>query len=220
MKFFKAVSVFMLTLMFASLCIAQEENVLTRMGQKAYRGAVNLLTGWLEVPFQVKKGAERGFAGSSNPFIGGVAGFFRGIVHGIGRTAWGAVELAGFWLPNPTSNENVGVPLDANYAWEDGQPYYVFRDGIEPIANKVVRGATNGLGGILELPGQIIKGFQAGGNPVMGLWKALWYPVGRVYNGAADLATFLVPNPEDQLGEPFDEEYPWDALVEKFDSAK
>ncbi len=220
MRYLKVAGVLIVSLLVASWCFAQDDNVISHMGNKAWRGAVNLFTGWLEIPYQIKKGTERGFAGSDNAFIGGVAGFFRGVVHAIGRTASGAIDLAGFWLPNPTSNEGVGVPLDAEYSWEEGEPYYIFESGIEPIGSKILRGAGNGLGGILEFPGQIIKGFQEGGNPVMGLFKAIWYPIGRVYNGAADLATCLVPNPKDQVGEPFDEEYPWDALTGKFDSAK
>lgn len=204
--------------MFSSFALAQE-NAAERMAHKAWVGGVNLLTGVLEVPYQIVKGTKRGFAGTENAFIGGIAGFFRGIVHAIGRSAAGAIDLVGFWLPNPPDNEGVGIPLDAKYVWEEGEAYSVFDEGLEPVGRKLLRGLGNSAGATLEFPGQLVKGFK-NNDPVMGILKSLWYPAGRLYGGVADVATCLIPTATEQYGEPFTEEYPWDAIAGKYDTAE
>jgi len=40
--------------------------------------------------------------------------------------------------------------------------------------------------------------------------------VSRGVYGIGDAALFLVPNPEDQVGYAFEEDWPWDALVDSF----
>ncbi|GAI67572.1 unnamed protein product, partial [marine sediment metagenome] len=43
-------------------------------------------------------------------------------------------------------NKNIGIPLDAEYAWEEGEPYDIlnpsFTEGtLAPVTNKLFRGA-------------------------------------------------------------------------------
>jgi hypothetical protein len=194
-------------------------NIGDGMITKGSRGLVNTLTGWIEFPAQIFKGYERGVgfidnnAGSTT--VGTVLGVFSGATHAVGRTGYGLLELFGFWTANPNTNHDVGVPLDAKYAWEDGEAYSVFEptfgDGIMPYPNKLVRGLGNGIGGIVELPGQTAKGFRQD-EPGTGFVKGIWFSVSRIVYGFGDAVGFLLPNPPDQVGYSFEEKWPWDAI--------
>jgi len=191
---------------------------------KGSRGLVNTLTGWIEFPAQIIKGYDRGVgfidneAGST--VVGTVLGIFSGASHAVGRTGYGVLELFGFWTANPASNDRNGVPLDGKYAWNEGEAYSIFEptlgEGIEPYPNKLVRGLGNGVGGILELPGQTIKG-AGDGELLTGLGKGLWFSVSRVAYGFGDVFGFLVPNPPDQMGYAFEQKWPWDSFSDETD---
>ncbi len=186
---------------------------------KGSRGIVNTLTGWIEFPAQIIKGYDRGVsfidneAGSTT--VGTVLGIFSGVSHAAGRTGYGLLELFGFWTANPATNERNGVPLDGKYAWTDGEAYSIFEptlgEGIEPYPNKLVRGLGNGFGGILELPGQTIKG-AGEGRVLTGLGKGLWFSMSRVAYGFGDVFGFLLPNPPDQMGYAFEQKWAWDSF--------
>lgn len=216
--------IFVLFLM-TSFVYAASDDVGEGMGKKAVRGVVNLFTGIVELPAQVYKGFQKGF----EPFkdnkplsktVGTVLGFFRGIGHAAGRMSWGALELFGFWALNPKDNEDIGIPLDAEYAWEEGEQYSIFEpnftEGIEPVKNKLWRGLTNGFLGIAELPGQTMNGAYEG-HPFIGLGKGVWYWFSREVYGLGDIFSCIVPNPKDNPGAAFPQEYPWDALAEDVD---
>ena len=196
---------------------ATTEELMTGMGHKLWRGAVNVLTGWVELPAQIVKGYNRGFAGDeNNKAMGGFFGIFTGVWHAAGRTISGAAELAGFWAADPESNEGIGVPLDAEYAWEEGTHYNLcdpnFQEGtLAPMGHKLSRGLGNGLAGFLELPGQIMKGIK-GKAPDLGIVKGLWYWYSREIDGCYDIVTFLLPGPGDTKALPFDEKWPWSAF--------
>ncbi|MEA3306048.1 MAG: exosortase system-associated protein, TIGR04073 family [Candidatus Omnitrophota bacterium] len=220
MKMKKAVLVLFAAVVFScSTVYAATDDFFAGMGRKFTRGLVNVLTGWVELPMQTIKGYNRGFCGDENNKIGGsTCGFFKGIGHTIGRTAWGAVELVGFWTANPEDNLGIGIPLDAEYAWEEGEPHDCcnpdFTEAtIRPISKKFLRGLGNSLFGFAELPGQIAKGFQEGAFD-LGVGKGLWFWYSREIYGIADLATLIFPVPEENAGYRFDEEYPWDALAD------
>lgn len=216
--------VLILTLMVLSLSFSSNVcagEISDGMGERAVRGIRNLFTGILEVPFQIGKGYKNGVsfieneAGSKT--VGTVLGFFRGFSHAFGRMSSGGIELFAFWAVSPESNDGVGIPLDAEYAWEEGTQYSLFEpslgEGVKPIGRKLGRGIGNGLLGILEVPGQIVKGADDG-NVVKGVGKGVWYWFSRTAYGFNNIMTALVPNPEDNLGVHFEEEWPWEALTE------
>lgn len=196
----------------------------TGMITKGSRGLVNTLTGWIEFPVQIYKGYDRGVgfidneAGSTT--VGTILGIFSGASHAVGRTGYGLLELFGFWTANPNTNHNVGIPLDAKYAWEDGESYSITEptlgEGLMPYPNKLVRGLGNGVGGILEWPGQTVKGAREG-RAGTGFVKGLWFAVSRTVYGFGDVFGFLLPNPPDQVGYSFEEKWPWDAFSEETD---
>jgi putative exosortase-associated protein (TIGR04073 family) len=194
------------------------------MGSKLVRGAVNTVTGIVEWPMQTVKGYRNGVTFIKNrpasTAVGTVLGFLRGITHAAGRTGHGLIDVFACWAANAPDNQGVGVPLDAEYAWEEGTQYSIFKpnlkEGLMPYPRKLVRGLANGLLGIAEVPGQIVKGAGAsepGANIASGAVKGVWYWLSRTAHGIPEAILFLVPNPPDQVGNPLDEKWPWDALL-------
>jgi putative exosortase-associated protein (TIGR04073 family) len=183
---------------------------LSAMGEKFMRGATNLATGWVEIPAQVCKGYRRGC------FYGAFLGLFKGIWYGAGRTVNGAYDMVGFWLASPESYEGVGIPFDAEYAWEEGCPYSlndprISKATIEPIGRKLARGLGNAGFAILEWPAQIKKCMHRNAWD-FGVGKALWSSFSREYDGIMEAATCALPNPCTTKGVKFDDEWPWTAL--------
>jgi len=225
----KKIMILVMAVMFLlpTTAFASSDDVVDGMVHKAVRGAINLVTGIVEFPVQIIKGYDNGFEPVGNNAVlsktaGTVVGVFRGVVHAVGRTGWGALELFGFWTVNPVNNDGVGIPLDAKYAWEKGEQYSIFspnlQEGLAPIGRKLIRGIVNGLLGILELPGQTIKGAHDG-NVAVGLGKGVWYWFSREVYGLGEIYSCLLPNPEDNLGVAFEETYPWQALIGETNTA-
>lgn len=214
-----------LTVITAVICLAVStasyavtDNYLDACGQKAWRGIVNAFTGWLEFPFQISKGWKRGFCGDeSNKFMGVVVGAVEGVWHGMGRTISGACEFCGFWAADP--KDMVGLPLDADYAWEEGESYdctkpELYKGLFEPMGKKLVKGLSDGFLGVAEFPGQIVKGVKDK-SPDAGIVKAVWYTFSREMWGCYELVSFYLPGQRENRGMAFDQEWPWDALIGK-----
>jgi len=214
------IMVFAVTSAFAS-----SEELLEGMGKKAVRGAVNIISSPIEFPYQIIKGFKNGFEPIENEagskVVGTVLGIFRGISHAGGRLGWGFLELAGFWTANPEDNEGVGVPLDAEYSWEEGVQYSIFEpsfeEGVKPIGRKLVRGIGNGFFGIIEVPGQTLRGASEG-NVVKGVVRGFWYWMSRGAYGLGDIVTVLAPNPPDNPGVAFNGEWPWTVMSEEMEN--
>lgn len=208
----------------ATSAFASSEELLEGMGKKAVRGAVNLISAPIEFPAQIIKGFRNGVEPIENQalskVVGTVLGIFRGISHAAGRFSWGALELVGFWTANPADNEGVGVPLDAEYAWEEGVQYSIFEpsfeEGVKPIGHKLVRGVGNGFFGIAEVPGQTLRGASEG-NVFKGVVKGFWYWFSRGAYGITNIVTALAPNPPDNPGVAFNGEWPWTVLSEEME---
>lgn len=202
---------------------AMEQSYFAASGEKATHGFINTLTGWLEVPLQAAKGYKNGFPQEGkNKAVGGIVGLLRGIVHAVGRTTSGILQLATFMLPNHQDNEGIGIPLDAQYAWQEGRQYCVFKDGINPVGEKAVRGLADAFGGILEAPAQLSKSscrnkFMDG---IIRIGKAITYPIARILSGTYDLVTVLLPNDTETYGYSFDEKRPWTPLEKLSEGAE
>lgn len=63
------------------------------MGDKLGRGAANILTGWVELPYQVITQA------SDDPYRGVTYGFIDGLSRGAQRTLYGAWDFVTFPIP-------------------------------------------------------------------------------------------------------------------------
>ncbi|MFA5338269.1 MAG: hypothetical protein WC330_08040 [Candidatus Omnitrophota bacterium] len=206
-----SVIVFILCLVLSFSASAEDKYVSSSV-EKAKQGFTNLITGWLEVPYQVVKGYKGGWGKKGkNKIVGGTFGVFRGAVHGVGRTASGAYELVTFALTNPKDNAGIGIPLDSRNVWEDGTQYSLVNNGFAPIGKKAKRGVINAALGIFDLPAQVGKGFSQD-KPFKGLAKAIVYPLGRISSGVYDVVTFFLPNDVEGYGYPLSEKYPWDGF--------
>jgi putative exosortase-associated protein (TIGR04073 family) len=198
-------------------CYASAQGLAEGMGAKLLRGVVNTLTGWVEIPARIAQGYNDGIGGDKNNKVGGAfAGIFLGIWNGVGRTVSGAGDVVGFWAADPKSNENTGIPLETEYAWESATPYYLSSPNfgeatIVPMGNKLGGGLGNGFLGFVELPGQIMKGLKLHA-PDLGIIKGLWYWYSREIDGICDIVSFILPNPKDTKALAFDEKWPWSAL--------
>ena len=207
-------------LSFTTTTHAASDDVLDGMAKKLKRGVINTFTGWMEFPIQIGKGFNEGFRGDEdNKLLGVIFGVFDGVGHSLGRTLSGVTEVAGFWAANPKDNKNIGIPLDAEYAWEDGKPYDIFDPNftdatLTPTVNKLFRGVSNTLLGFMELPNQIGKGISEK-SPHFSIVKGLWYWLSREISGISDIVTVPFANPEDTVGVSFDEEPPRETPAEE-----
>jgi putative exosortase-associated protein (TIGR04073 family) len=209
----KAIAIYAMVVMavfYALPAYAAADGLVESMGAKLSRGAVDIFTGWMEIPAQMKKDRA-----------GVVKGFYKGFYHALGRTASGIKEVFTFWAANPRDNEEIGIPLDGTRAWRGNDHYDMFSPDftsgtLKPMQAKLTRGAANGFLGIMEVPGQIIKGSTSGA-PDIGIVKGVWYCVSRMACGVGDIITFMLPNHTYEEGLPFDEEWPWDAFTEASD---
>lgn len=199
--------------------VAGSAEVVDGMKNKIVRGVVDIVTGIVEVPVQICKGYNNGFGPIDNTVgsktVGTILGFFRGFGHAGGRFVSGGSELFGFWTANAVDNYGIGVPFDAEYSWEEGIQYSYFdpslSEGVKPVGRKLARGVTDGLLGVAEFPGQILRG-ASDGNIVMGVGKGLWYWVSREAQGFTGVLGCIVPNHEDNLGHAYEGDWPWSAL--------
>ncbi|MBN1872322.1 MAG: hypothetical protein JW800_07095 [Candidatus Omnitrophica bacterium] len=222
MKKTLALMVVLVFLLSANLAYGASDNLWDGMVQKFWIGLVNTFTGWVELPAQTLKGYNDGFGGDeSNKVIGVIGGVVEGLYHSVGRTVSGVADMTTFWAADPVDYEGVGIPLDAEYAWEEGEGYEYFSPDVseatlKPMGNKLIRGLGNGLLGVIEIPGQIMKGAQEGAYD-LGIVKGIWYFLSREAHGAKDFATFFLPNPSETKALAFDEEYPWEALTDRME---
>lgn len=211
---------------------ADSDEVLPGMGKKLIRGVADTFTGWVEWPVQIYKGWTRGASFVKNETGSKITGTVIGLIwtgptHALGRTGSGFRDLFGFWTANPADvvSKGIGTPLDAEYSWEEGTKYDCFDPNVgegllKPWGRKIVHGVTNGLGAILELPGQIVKGCKED-KVGTGIVKGIWYPLSRMaYGGFGEVFTFMLPNHHSHPGHAFEEKWPWDALVGNANSAK
>ena len=210
----KVVLVVLLCVVFVAPAFAASELCFV---QKALRGVLNTTTGIAELPVQIHKGIVNNEG--LGKVVGGFCGIFRGIWQMTGRIASGAYDITTFWAADPKDNNGVGVPLDAEYAWEDGQQYNIVKDGLNPVGEKAMRGFADLLLGVTEVPGQISRG-MAEGNPVVGFVKGFWYFLSREATGIEKFATFFLPNPVDTKGCNFNQEWPWSAMADMAPESK
>ncbi|MBF0494915.1 MAG: exosortase system-associated protein, TIGR04073 family [Candidatus Omnitrophica bacterium] len=200
---------------------AASDNVAEGMGLKLFRGVVNTFTGWVELPAQIVKGWNKGFMGNEdNKVVGAIVGIFTGLSHSAGRTFSGVEDAVTFWAPDAESNSGIGLPLDAEYAWQQGDAYNIFEPNLwdgacVPIGSKFLRGAGNAFFGVLEVPGQIAKGIKGKAWDI-GIVKGVWFFLGREVEGAGDMTSALLPNPADTKAYPYDEKWGWSALGDSF----
>ena len=76
-----------------TVVLTQVANADNDVGDKLGRGAANILTGWVEIPYQVVTQS------SDDPYRGMTYGFIDGISRGVQRTLYGAWDFVTFPFP-------------------------------------------------------------------------------------------------------------------------
>ncbi len=190
-----------------------DESVLNGMADKGTFGFVNIITGWVELPMQIKKGYDRSFyidegRPAVSRTVGTVWGFSRGVTFTLGRTYMGAYQLAGFWTANPEDNYGIGVPFDGEYAYDKGLFHDIpFNSLHVPISAKFKRGVRNIAGIVLDFPVRIpfVMKKRLYYQPYS---KRLWYYPSRVFVGVYETIGCLLPNSEETRGYSFEYKSP------------
>jgi putative exosortase-associated protein (TIGR04073 family) len=104
----KTIQILFVLLIFSLSCnVALAQEYPTKVGEKLGNGIANVVTGVVEIPKTMivtghKKGATYGLT----------AGFFTGLVHTVGRTVSGAIDIATFLVPTTPF-------VKPNYIWDD-----------------------------------------------------------------------------------------------------
>ena len=194
----------------------QPDPQITREGNKAVHGVINVLTFPLEFPVQSYKGYSRGVKGLGEDtglsrFAGCLWGFVgHGTHKATGRLWLGLYQLGGYWTLNPATNEGVGLLLDSEYAFDLDQPLETsFNNGLNMVGNKLRRGLLNVYWGtVAELPGKTVAGFSEK-TPIRGILKGSWYMLSRLWQGVHDTGGFLLPNSPQTLGYVYEVDEPW-----------
>jgi len=97
----------LLVLLFFSPYVAMAHDYPTNVGEKLANGVANIVTGFVEIPKTMIVTSRR-----EGTAYGITYGFFIGIVHAVGRTVSGAVDVATFMIPT--------TPLvESDYIWQD-----------------------------------------------------------------------------------------------------
>ena len=130
-KFF--ISVILLGLVFSPLVAAQEtdDSYGTYIGRKLRTGFANLTTGWIEIP----KNAINTTNDVDTKYVlfGVIGGTIKGVLHAVGRTLTGAVDLVTFPIPTKPM-------IKQGYVWREFDdtttygPYFRLR-GTEDYPN-------------------------------------------------------------------------------------
>ena len=103
---------------------ASTDNIPEGMGEKAVRGAINLVTGIVEIPMQTYKGYTNGFAGIAELPAQTVKGARDGnVLVGLGKGFWfwqsrqwyGFTDIFSSLGANPV--DNPGYPFNGVYPW-------------------------------------------------------------------------------------------------------
>jgi len=215
---------------------AVEDNIGYGMTNKLTRGVVNVCTGWVEIPVQVYEGYADGLQGfesinnskcpSASRSLGAGVGFFRGIWHAIGRTAWGATDAVTFWAKDPIENVNMNFLLDGKWAWTPIEKRNCKlacdvkkqcckgeikseANEIEKMGYRMARGMDSIGGALFEIPCQTDVYWENHHNAmcIVGFFDGTWLAVSKLVNGAFEFALCPFPSPRRWAAVPYNAEH-------------
>ncbi len=106
-RLIKAVLIIMSAFLFSSGIAMAEKSHSLKVGEKLGAGIANVSTGFVEIPKTIYvSGKENG------AFYGATAGFMTGIMHMLGRTLCGTLDLVTFMIPTQPL-------IRPEYVWND-----------------------------------------------------------------------------------------------------
>jgi putative exosortase-associated protein (TIGR04073 family) len=94
MKFRFKIAMLVLSLFIFTPCLALAHSYPAKIGEKLGTGIANVATGVVEIPKTMAITSR-----TNGPAYGMTAGFMTGLVHMLGRTLFGALDLATFMIP-------------------------------------------------------------------------------------------------------------------------
>ncbi len=94
MKYRSKILLLIVSLLFFTPCLAMAHSYPAKVGEKLGTGIANVATGVVEIPKTMTITSR-----THGPAYGMTAGFMTGLVHMLGRTLFGALDLATFMIP-------------------------------------------------------------------------------------------------------------------------
>lgn len=92
---------------FTTPAAAQQNSYFNNSSERFVSGIANVATGWMELPKNIILTGQK-----DGPVYGVTIGLAMGIMHTVGRTLVGGLDVATFWLPLKPS-------VTPAYIWED-----------------------------------------------------------------------------------------------------
>ena len=87
--------------------VAAADSTFSQSGEKLLNGVSNVATGFVEVPKNViLKSQQEGI------FYGATVGLVAGLMHSVGRTVLGVMDMVTFFIPTSSS-------VNPDYVWQD-----------------------------------------------------------------------------------------------------
>ncbi len=118
MKMFRSLLV-LSTLFFAAPYAVIADSYPEKAGAKLGNGMANAVGGILEIPKTVIVTSR-----SDGPLYGATVGLMSGILHTLGRTLYGVVDMATFFIPTEPL-------LDPDYIWNDSSRITSYKAKVE-----------------------------------------------------------------------------------------
>src|SRR6185437_8548027 len=115
-------SFLLLTVLFFSspyAAIAEDYNYIEKAGEKFGNGVANVGTGFLEIPKTMYVLSQ-----SNGPVFGATIGLLTGVLHAIGRTLYGGIDMMSFMIPTLAL-------LDPDYIWHEPDQITTFQAKVQ-----------------------------------------------------------------------------------------
>lgn len=117
-KIFQSLLIFSV-LFFSSPYAAMADSYLENAASKLGNGAANAVSGLVEIPKEVKIASHE-----EGPLYGMTFGLVAGILHTVGRTLYGALDMATFMIPTQPM-------IEPNYIWKDFDKMTTFKAAVQ-----------------------------------------------------------------------------------------
>ena len=99
--------------------MAEDYNYIEKAGEKFGNGFANAGTGFLEIPKTILVLSQ-----SNGPVFGATIGLLTGVLHAIGRTLYGTIDMATFMIPTKAL-------VDPDYVWHETDKMTTFEAKVQ-----------------------------------------------------------------------------------------
>ncbi|MEO9061505.1 MAG: exosortase system-associated protein, TIGR04073 family [Nitrosospira sp.] len=99
--------------------MADDYNYIEKAGEKFGNGVANVCTGFLEIPKTMFVLSQ-----SNGPVFGATIGLLTGVLHAIGRTLYGGIDMMSFMIPTKAL-------IDPDYIWHEADKMTIFQAKVQ-----------------------------------------------------------------------------------------